>query len=64
MAARLEAAAKQFGTQILVSGPMVSILSKNMRRQLRHIDTVTVKGSNIPVGYTFFKKNSTLLIVI
>jgi hypothetical protein len=33
---------------------MVSILSKNMKRQVRHIDTVTVKGSNIPVEfYTF-----------
>lgn len=51
MAARLEAASKQFNVQILVSGFLVKILSHKMQGQLRHIDTVTVKGSNVPVEF-------------
>lgn len=51
MAARLEAAAKQYNVEILISGFLNSITSRKMRSNLRHIDTVTVKGSNVPVEF-------------
>jgi class 3 adenylate cyclase len=50
MAARLEAAAKQYNVEILISGFLYTIVSRKMKHNLRHIDTVTVKGSNVPVG--------------
>mmetsp|Transcript_16748 Transcript_16748/g.25818 ORF Transcript_16748/g.25818 Transcript_16748/m.25818 type:complete len:225 (+) Transcript_16748:1941-2615(+) len=45
MASRLEAATKQFGTEILVSGALRDILSDDFQAIMREIDTVTVKGS-------------------
>ena len=50
MAARLEAASKQYKQEILISGPLIKMMSQKMRDNMRHIDTVTVKGSNVPVG--------------
>jgi hypothetical protein len=64
MAARLEAASKQFNVQILVSGFLVKILSHKMQGQLRHIDTVTVKGSNVPVGNYSFVLVSFFIILL
>jgi len=49
MAARLEAATKQFGTEVLLSGDMHDILSDELKQVCREIDTVTVKGSIRPV---------------
>ena len=49
LAARLEAATKQFGVHILVSGVLVKIMTSRTATYLRHIDTVTVKGSVEPV---------------
>lgn len=49
MASRLEAATRQFGVPILVSGALVEIMSARTKTYLRHIDTVTVKGSIKPV---------------
>ena len=49
MASRLEAATKQFGTEILISGALRDILSNDFQKILREIDTVTVKGSIQPV---------------
>ena len=49
MAARLEAATKQFGTQLLISGHMHDIMSDSMQSICREIDTVTVKGSIKPM---------------
>lgn len=49
MAARLEAATKQFETPLLVSGPLRDICSLHMQEILREIDTVTVKGSIKPM---------------
>lgn len=43
MASRLEAATKQFGTTILVSGDFAQLLSSSVRRRLRQVDCVTVK---------------------
>ncbi|KAL4454661.1 hypothetical protein ABPG74_021866 [Tetrahymena malaccensis] len=49
MASRLEAATKQFGTQLLISGPLRNVLSEKCQQQLRQIDCVTVKGSVVPL---------------
>jgi class 3 adenylate cyclase len=50
MAARLEAATKMYGVPILVSGDHYKILSSQVKSYCRHIDTVTVKGSNQPMS--------------
>jgi class 3 adenylate cyclase len=50
MASRLEAATKQFGVPLLVSGKLFDILTEKTQTYMRHIDTVTVKGSNEPIG--------------
>ncbi len=50
MAARLEAATKQYGVPILISGPLYKIASQETKKQLRLIDKVTVKGSLQPIG--------------
>jgi len=50
MASRLEAATKQFGTGLLISGKLREILSDKCQAQLRKIDCVTVKGSIEPMG--------------
>ena len=49
MASRLEAATKQYGVPILISGKLFKILSKRMQKYLRYIDRVTVKGSVKPI---------------
>lgn len=49
MASRLEAATKQFGTPLLISGQLVDIMSEKSRSKTREIDVVTVKGSNVPL---------------
>ena len=49
MAARLEAATKQFETPILISGHLRDICSHSIQQMLREIDTVTVKGSIKPM---------------
>lgn len=50
MSARLEAASRQFGVNILLSGVLYDFLSDIVKSQLRLIDRVTVKGSIQPVG--------------
>lgn len=49
MAARLEAASKQFGTAILISGHLRELLSPQFQEVLREIDTVKVVGSEYPM---------------
>ena len=49
MAARLEAATKQFGTLLLISGHLRDILSPDFQAICREIDCVTVKGSIKPM---------------
>jgi class 3 adenylate cyclase len=49
MASRLEAATKQFGVPILISGALHDIFSEDIRPLCREIDTVTVKGSAQPI---------------
>lgn len=49
MAARLEAASKQFGTALLISGHLRALLSPPFQGVCREIDTVTVVGSVYPM---------------
>eukprot|EP01016_Furgasonia_blochmanni_P056965 TRINITY_DN980_c0_g2_i8.p1 TRINITY_DN980_c0_g2~~TRINITY_DN980_c0_g2_i8.p1 ORF type:complete len:532 (+),score=119.26 TRINITY_DN980_c0_g2_i8:113-1708(+) len=51
MASRLEAATKQFGVPMLISGPLFKILSPDFKEILRHIDRVKVKGSDDPIDF-------------
>lgn len=57
MASRLEAATKQFGSPILVSGDFVKLLSPALKRRLRQVDCVTVKGSIKPVDLFTYDVN-------
>jgi hypothetical protein len=47
MASRMMSATKQYGVFILLSQKVEDLLSINAQRTLRHIDTVTVKGSSV-----------------
>lgn len=49
MASRLEAATKQFGSWLLISGQLRNIATRHTQSHLRHIDRVTVKGSIEPI---------------
>jgi hypothetical protein len=49
MASRLEAATKQYGVCLLASGAIHDIFSDEIKKICREVDTVTVKGSLIPV---------------
>ena len=49
MASRLEMATMQYGVHILVSGELVPILTRDVRKLMREVDTVTVKGSAKPI---------------
>ena len=49
IAARLETATRQFGLSLLVSGPLYQLLSEDMKRRMRFVDCVNVKGSVIPL---------------
>lgn len=49
MAARLEAATKQYGVPLLISGALHDCFSEDIKMLCREIDTVTVKGSIQPM---------------
>ena len=49
MASRLEMATMQYGVHILVSGELVPVLSHEVRKLMREVDTVKVKGSDNPI---------------
>merc|ERR1719428_2501833 len=49
MASRLEAATKQFGVSILISHWLIELCTKELMKQCRLIDNVTVKGSKQPM---------------
>jgi hypothetical protein len=54
MAARMEAASRQFGLAILMTERFHELLSPEAQEHCRKIDVVTVKGSNIPMPiYTY-----------
>ena len=50
MASRLEAATKQFGVPLLISGELHELFTPKTKTFMRQIDTVTVKGSIQPLG--------------
>ncbi|KAL4493547.1 hypothetical protein ABPG72_004040 [Tetrahymena utriculariae] len=50
MAARLEAATKQYGVPLLISSDLQSYFTPEMKSYTRYIDRVTVKGSIRPIG--------------
>lgn len=47
MASRMMSACKQYGVAVIVSEKFEELLSQTVRKKLRHLDTVTVKGSSI-----------------
>lgn len=49
MSSRLEMATMQYGVHILVSGKLVPILSKEVKKLMREVDIVKVKGSEEPM---------------
>ena len=49
MASRIEMATMQYGVHILVSGELVPILSRDVKKLMREVDTVKVKGSDKPM---------------
>lgn len=54
MASRMMAASNQYNLSVLFSENVANILSKEARDVIRHIDTVTVKGSSKPIKvYTY-----------
>jgi len=54
MAARMEAATRQFGVSILLTRNFFKLLSESAQAHCRKIDVVTVKGSNVPMPiYTY-----------
>lgn len=54
MSSRLEAATKQYGVPLLISGPLHKLMTPETQSCARRIDRVTVKGSTDPIDfYTF-----------
>lgn len=51
IAARLEAATRQYGVSILISGELQDLLTEPMKEVTRLIDIVTVKGSAVPMKF-------------
>jgi class 3 adenylate cyclase len=49
IAARLEAATRQYGVTLLLSGDVYDLCTIPIQKLCRHIDTVEVKGSKIPL---------------
>ena len=47
MASRMMSATKQYGVHFLLSERVQKLLSENAKNTLRHLDTVTVKGSSV-----------------
>ena len=47
MASRMMSACKQYGVSILLSQAVEELMSSTARSKLRHLDTVTVKGSTL-----------------
>jgi class 3 adenylate cyclase len=49
MAARLEAATRQYGVSLLISGQLYDFVSEDIKNICRLIDIVEVKGSKVPL---------------
>ena len=58
MASRMMSACKQYGVSILLSQAVQELMSDAARSKLRHLDTVTVKGSSVKQRiYTYDARN-------
>ena len=58
MASRMMSACKQYGVSILLSQAVQELMSDTGRSKLRHLDTVTVKGSSVKQKiYTYDARN-------
>jgi len=62
-ASRLEAATKQFGVPLLISGELKMICTPRTQSNMRTIDIVTVKGSNEPIHMVTCDVNEHLIKV-
>ena len=51
ISARLEAATRQYGIPLLVSGQLHDICTPKFKKLMRLLDIVTVKGSNVPMRF-------------
>ncbi len=60
IAARLEAATRQYDVTILISGPLYDLLSEDVKNLCRLIDIVTVKGSIQPIKFYTIDINDNL----
>jgi class 3 adenylate cyclase len=49
LASRLEAATRQYGVPLLISGQLHSLLSNEAKKHMRRVDRVEVKGSKFPM---------------
>lgn len=49
MASRLEMATMQYGVDILISGKLQPICNKDVKKLMREVDTIKVKGSDEPI---------------
>lgn len=49
MASRLEMATMQYGVDILISGKLMPICTKEVKKLLREVDVIKVKGSDEPI---------------
>ena len=62
IAARLEAATRQYGVNILISGEMYELLSPGIKNLCRCIDIVAVKGSIKPIALYTVDLNANLKV--
>ena len=54
MAQNLEGCTKQYGVPLLISAELFKIMSSKSKSNLRHLDTVTIKGYHEPLPlYTY-----------
>lgn len=58
LSSRFMACTKQFGTYINISQFFYAYLTKRMKKYLRLVDKVTVKGSSIPIKIYCFDFNT------
>ena len=63
LASRLQSATKFFGVPLLLSGQLQSILTDKCKTQLRHIDTIKVKGSTEPIKIYTCDVNPNILTI-
>jgi class 3 adenylate cyclase len=61
IASRLESATKAYGVPILVSGKLVDLFSPQMKKRVREIDRVHIKGSKDPISLYTCDVNTTVL---